>query len=79
MVNLAASMHKLPDLFDPMIQLFSYKPYWPVGVLDNLLTQIGNHDAEKRNKILVLLDSKKVTFSDDDWTKIKAAQKKYKE
>jgi len=79
LVNVSANMHKYPDAFDAMIQLFNYKPYWPAGVLDNLLMQIGNHDGEKRNRILVLLDSKKATFGEDDWTKIKEAQKKYKE
>jgi len=77
-INLSAVMHQYSDVFDAMIQLFSYRGYWPDGVLDNLLDQIGKHEEEKRNKILLLLDSKKETFSESDWTKIKAAQKKYK-
>jgi hypothetical protein len=71
MVKLAENMHRFPEVFESIITLYTYKPYWPEGVLDGLLVQVSRHTGDKRKQMLAMLDGKKATFTESDWKKIK--------
>ncbi len=77
LLRLSKSVHLYPELFNAIIDLFSYKVYWPTGVVANLIGCMKELSQMQRALIYGVMDVRKSVLDKEDLTRLKVCKKKY--
>lgn len=78
LIRLSKCIYQYPDIFFEVTRVFSAKEFWPAGVLENLITCMGDLTSQNRKDLMAIFEARRTSFSKAELSKIKAAKKKYK-